>query len=46
MQTYKLTTVLLFLALFSSCQNKEIEVLADQDFNKNWLFIKDSVPNV
>ncbi|SFW66205.1 beta-galactosidase GalB [Cellulophaga fucicola] len=45
MQTYKLTTVLLFLALFSSCQNKEIEVLADQDFNKNWLFIKDSVPN-
>lgn len=45
MQTYKLTALLLFLMFFSSCQEKEIEVLADQDFNKNWLFIKDSIPN-
>ena len=35
-----------FISIFiSSCQEKHIEVISDQDFNKDWLFMKDTVAN-
>ncbi|ADV49788.1 Beta-galactosidase [Cellulophaga algicola DSM 14237] len=37
--------IILFISIFiSSCQENGVEVIADQDFNKDWLFIKDTVP--
>jgi len=47
MKALKLTPlIILFISIFiSSCQEKAIEVIADQEFNKDWLFLKDTVPN-
>ncbi|CDF79799.1 beta-galactosidase (GH2) [Formosa agariphila KMM 3901] len=47
MQNYKyisLITLIGILTLFS-CNKNEIEVVPDQDFNENWLFLKDTIPN-
>ncbi|WP_405295687.1 glycoside hydrolase family 2 TIM barrel-domain containing protein [Algibacter sp. Ld11] len=40
--TSLLAAMLIFLIL--SCQEKEVNVITDQDFNKNWLFKKDTIP--
>ncbi|WP_165748777.1 beta-galactosidase GalB [Cellulophaga sp. Z1A5H] len=47
MKALKLTPlIILFISIFiSSCQENGVEVIADQEFNKDWLFLKDTVPN-
>jgi beta-galactosidase len=42
---YKITIYLFMFFLLStlSCQNKKNNVIADIDFNKDWLFVKDTI---
>lgn len=37
--------IILLALLVTSCQPKEEKVIADIDFNKDWLFVKDTIEN-